>query len=64
LERNDLFKEVEIIPVNSAYENSAAKWITQIYIPVKKKMVVINVKPVIKDSLNTIIPSNIKTPKP
>lgn len=60
LERSDRNKVFEIIPVNSLTEKSAAKWITEIYIPVRPKKITIRVQPVKKDTINTIIESNFK----
>jgi effector-binding domain-containing protein len=61
LERSDRNKVVEIIPINSLTEKSAAKWITEIYIPVRPKKIIIKVKPVKKDTLNTIIENKVKS---
>ena len=60
LERSDRNKIFEIIPVNSLNEKSAAKWITEIYIPVRPVKISIRVRPVKKDSINTMIESNVK----
>ncbi|MGH2665364.1 GyrI-like domain-containing protein [Flavobacterium sp.] len=57
LEQSPLHKEIEIIPVNSLNSNSAAKWTTEIYIPVRPKKLTIKVKTVKKDSINTVIDS-------
>ncbi|WP_394757877.1 GyrI-like domain-containing protein [Flavobacterium sp.] len=62
LEQSDRHKIVEIIPVNSSTEKFASKWITEIYIPVRPKKTTIRVKPVKRDTLNTIIESNFKNP--
>ena len=62
LERSDRNKIFEIIPVNSLNEKSAAKWITEIYIPVRPVKISIRVRPVKKDSINTMIDSNVKNP--
>lgn len=61
LEQSPLHKEIEIIPVSSANENSAAKWKTEIYIPVRPRKMTIRVRPVKRDTINTIIESNFKT---
>ena len=58
LERSDRNKIFEIIPINSLTEKSAAKWVTEIYIPVRPKKTTIRVKPVKNDTVNTIIESN------
>jgi effector-binding domain-containing protein len=62
LERSDRNKIIEIIPINSLTEKSAAKWVTEIYVPVRPKKTTIRVKPVKKDTINTIIESNVKSP--
>ena len=62
LERSDRNKIFEIIPINSLTEKSAAKWVTEIYIPVRRKKTTVRVKPVKTDTINTIIESNFKNP--
>ncbi|MEO8233784.1 MAG: GyrI-like domain-containing protein [Flavobacterium sp.] len=60
LERSDRNKVFEIIPVNSLTEKSAAKWVTEIYIPVRPKKITVRVQPVKNDTINTMIESNVK----
>ncbi|SFA69199.1 hypothetical protein SAMN05660845_0054 [Flavobacterium swingsii] len=60
LERSDRNKIFEIIPINNSTEKSAAKWVTEIYIPVRPIKIAIRVEPVKKDTVNTVIESNIK----
>lgn len=62
LEQSDRNKVFEIIPINSLTEKSAAKWVTEIYIPVRPKKTTTRVQPVKNDTVNTIIESNFKNP--
>ncbi|WP_228463134.1 effector binding domain-containing protein, partial [Flavobacterium psychrophilum] len=61
LERSDRNKIFEIIPKNSLTEKSAAKWVTEIYIPVRPKKITVRIKPVKADTINTVIESNFKS---
>lgn len=60
LEQNEKFREIEVIPHNSLSDKSAAKWVTEIIIPVRSKKLTISVRPAKKDSLNTYIDSYFK----
>lgn len=54
LEQSDKHKEIDIIIKNFSTEKSAAKWITEIYIPVRPKKVIYRPKKII-DTLATTV---------
>ena len=60
LEQSNKYKEIEVLSKNNTTEKSASNWITEIYFPVRPKKIAIKVRPVKKDSLNTIIDSHLE----
>jgi len=62
LELSDKYKEIEVITKNITTDKSASKWITEIYLPVRPKKIVLKVSPIKKDSLNTQVDSQLEKP--
>jgi effector-binding domain-containing protein len=60
LEKSPKNKITEIIIKNSVTEAKPSNWITEIYIPVRPKKLVISVKPVKNSTQNKLIESNFK----
>ena len=60
LEQSDRNKIIEIIPISSLTEKSAAKWVTEIYIPVRPKKSLIRTPAVKKDTVTSVIESTVK----
>jgi len=53
LEVSDRYKEIEVLVKNAATDKLASKWVTEIYIPVRPKKIVLKPNPVKKDSLSS-----------